>query len=441
MSWNVTDQDPGYQFIALSITQTAPNGQTTVQNPPMPAGVVQFGTTYFNGLQPNTTYTYVIYAAWSDGAGGIGWTYNPQPGIQCTTKAAQPASGGSKGTGSGSSSSDLALGPVTGLTAKWNAPDYKDVTVSFTAGAWATAAHTHLQGLKSVGPANYTANTNITRTATNAADTVPVSFTLTNIQPDSYMVWVTETVESTSSNSPNYLLEAPPPPGVLSNVSATWNADYTAVILSWAQGPGSPTTGMTLQRYAGAVSSSGTQPAPVQIPVTPPYTDTPPSVTSTSQYQYELTATNTFGQQSASSNVLSPPTAPAAPSKVVAEWSKKYSQATVTWAAAAHAESYEVVLFKTAGDGPLQSIPQKAGDYPNITSTTFTGPLTGQNMTAFQYQVIAHNRFGSNTSAFSNALVGPPSGPSTSTSAAATGGATSSNPTHTLVQKSGPQQP
>jgi hypothetical protein len=357
--------------------------------------------------------------------------------------AAQPATGGSKGTGSGSSSSDLALGPVTGLTAKWNPPDYKDVTVSFTAGAWAQAAHTHLQGLKSVAPANYTANTNITRTATNAADTVPVSFILTNIQPDNYMVWVNETVESTSLNSPNYLLEAPPGPGVLSNVSATWNADYTAVILSWTQGQGSPTTSMTLQRYAGAVSSSGTQPAPVKISLTPPYTDTPPSITSTSQYQYQLTATNTFGQQSASSNVLSPPTAPAAPSKVVAEWSKKYTQATVTWAAAAHAESYEVVLFKTTGDGPLQSIQQKVGDYPNITSTTYTGPLTGQDMTEFQYQVIAHNRFGSNASALSNGLLAPSPGQSSSssTSAAATSGATSNNPTHTLVQKSAPQQP
>jgi hypothetical protein len=435
LNWDLTDVDPGFLFDSLSITQTAPNGQQTTQNLP----AVQISTTLFTGLQPNTTYSYAMYAVWDDGNDGIGDTYSPE--IQGTTKPAQPASGGSKGTGAGSSSSELALGPVTGLTAKWNAPDYKDVTVSFTAGAWATAARTHLQGLKSVGPANYTTNTAISRTAANAADTVPVSFILTNVQPDSYIVGVTETVESTSSTSPNYLLEAPPPPGALSNVTATWNADYTAVILSWTQGAGSPTTGMTLQRYAGAVSSSGTQPAPVKISLTPPYTDTPPSITSTSQYQYELTATNAFGQQSASSNVLSPPTAPAAPSKVVAEWSKKYTQATVTWGAVAHAESYEVVLFKTTGDGPLQSIPQKAGDYPNITTTTYSGPLTGQNMTEYQYQVIAHNRFGSNTSAFSNGLLGPSPGQSTSTSAAASSGATSSNPTHTLVQKSAPQQP
>jgi hypothetical protein len=439
VSWDLADVDPGFLFDSLSITQTAPNGQQTVQNPP-PAGVVQVGTTVFTELQPNTNYTYVIDATWDDGNDGVGATYNP-PGISCMTKAAQPASSGSKGTGSGSSSSELALGPVTGLTAKWNAPDYKDVTVSFTAGAWATAARTHLQGLKSVGPANYTTNTTISRTATNAADTVPISFTLTNVQPDSYIIVVTETVESTSSISPNYLLEAPPPPGALSKVTATWNADYTAVILSWTQGPGTATTSMTLQRYAGAVSSSGTQPAPVKISLTPPYTDTPPSITSTSRYQYELTATNAFGQQSASSNVLSPPTAPAAPSKVVAEWSKKYSQATVTWSAVAHAESYEVVLFKTEGDGPLQSILQKVADYPNITSTTFTGPLTGQEMTEYQYQVIAHNRFGSNASAYSNGLLGSSPGQSTSTSAAASSGSTSSNPTHTLVQKSAPQQP
>lgn len=435
VSWNLEDVDPGYLFLALSITQTAPNGQATAQNPP-PAGVVQVGTTYFSGLQPNTTYTYVIDAVWSDGQGGVGYTYNPQPGTQCTTKAAAPASSGSTGTSPGSTSSAPMLGPITGLTAKWNAPNYNEVTVSFTAGENSTGYSIQLKG-----PATYSASNTIYRNPVQPPNkTVPLSDTFKNIKPGAYTVTVTETYE-TQSKSATYSLAAPPPPGALSNLSASWNDDYTAVILSWKQGAGTTTTSMTLQRYAGAVSSSGTPPAPVQIPVTPPYTDTPPNISSTSQYQYELTATNAFGQTSASSNVLSPPTAPATPSNVVAEWAVKYSQAKVTWAAVAHAQSYEVVLLKTEGDGPLQSILQKVGDYPNITSTMYSGSLTGQYLTAYQYQVIAHNRFGSsNPSALTNPdalLVPAPSSQSTSTSS----GSSSVDPTHKPVSKNAPQEP
>jgi hypothetical protein len=431
LNWDLTDVDPGFLFDSLSITQTAPNGQATTQNLP----AVQISETVFTGLQPSTTYSYAMYAVWDDGNDGVGDTYSPE--ITGTTKAVQPATGGSKGTGSVSAGSMPLLGPITGLTATWNAPDYNEVTVDFKAGAFSTAASIEL-----AGPATYKTNTAIDRVPADENETAPVSITFKNVRPGAYAVLVTET-HDTAISSASYSLAAPPPPGALSNVSATWNADYSAVILSWTQGPGTATTGMTLQRYAGAVSSSGTAPAAVKISLTPPYTDTPPSITSTSQYQYELTAINAFGQQSASSNVLSPPTAPAAPSKVVAEWSKKYSQGTVTWGAVAHAESYEVLLFKTEGDGPLQSIQQKVGDYPNITSTTYSGPLTGQNMTEYQYQIIAHNRFGSNASALSNGLLAPSPGQSSSssTSAAATSGATSNNPTHTLVQKSAPQQP
>jgi hypothetical protein len=431
VSWNVEDVDPGYDFIALSITQTDPNGHTTVQNPP-PDGVVQIGTTYFSNLKPSTTYTYVIYAAWDDGNGGVGATYNPQPGTPCTTNAEQPATGGSKGAGSGSTSSaPPELGPITGLTAKWNAPDYNQVTVDFTAGANSTTYHIQLEN----PAATYNISGIIYRNPVQPpADTVPVSYTFPNVKPGAYTITATEAYES-QTKSATYSLTAPPPPPTMI-VGALWNDDYTAVTLVWrTQGSGTTPTSMTLQRYTGAISASATPSETVQIPLAPPYTDTPPNITSTSQYQYELTASNAFGQTSASSNLLSPPTAPAAPTNLVAEWSVKYSQVKVTWAAADHADSYEVVLFKTEGDGPLQSILQKAGDYPNITSTTFTGPLAGQDMTEYQYQVIAHNRFGSNASVLSNGLLTPPaSSNSTSTSSSSS----SVDPTHKLVSNKAP---
>jgi hypothetical protein len=429
VSWNLTDVDPGYLFDALSITQTAPDGQQTPQNLP-PNDVVQIGTTLFTGLQPNTTYTYVIYAVWDDGQGGIGFTYNPQPGITCVTKAAQSASSGTQGTGSSSTNAGPALGPITGLTAKWNAPDYNQVTVDFTAGKNSTAAVTQFKG-----PSNYKTSTVIYRNAIQPPDkSVPISFAVEHLKPGAYTITVTETYK-TYSNSATYYLAAPPPPGALTDVSASWNAGYSAVILSWKQGSGTTTTSMTLQRFAGEVSASGTPPEPVQIPLTSPYTDTPTSITSSSQYQYKLTASNAFGQTSASSNLLGPPTAPAAPGNVVAEWSVKYTQAKVTWDADLHADSYEVVLFRTDGDGPFQSILRQAGDYPNITSTSFTGPLTGQYLTSYQYQVIAHNRFGSNSSALTNAealLVPAPSSPSTSE------GSTPDDPGHTLIKNTAP---
>jgi hypothetical protein len=207
VSWNLTDVDPGYLFDALSITQTAPDGQQTPQNLP-PNDVVQIGTTLFTGLQPNTTYTYVIYAVWDDGQGGIGFTYNPQPGITCVTKAAQSASSGTQGTGSSSTNAGPALGPITGLTAKWNAPDYNQVTVDFTAGKNSTAAVTEFKG-----PSNYKTSTVIYRNAIQPPDkSVPISFAVEHLKPGAYTITVTETYK-TYSNSATYYLAAPPPPG------------------------------------------------------------------------------------------------------------------------------------------------------------------------------------------------------------------------------------
>jgi hypothetical protein len=91
-----------------------------------------------------------------------------------------------------------------------------------------------------------------------------------------------------------------------------------------------------------------------------------------------------FGATTATSNIVPHPAKPAAPTNVVARWTVDYTQAEVTWDPVPHATSYEVLLFRTYGDGPLQSVVTQIEDHKNITTTTFTEALVGQNLTSYQ---------------------------------------------------------
>ena len=208
-----------------------------------------------------------------------------------------------------------------------------------------------------------------------------------------------------------------------------WDSAYTSVTLTWSQGSGSINTTLQLGRYAGHYSASSTAQETVNKPSSP-HTDTPPNISSSSPaYQYRLVAANSIGQSSALSNVLSPPQAPPAPANVVAKWSVDYTQATVTWDAADHADTYEVLLFRTTLiDGPTQ-----LEDHTGIVVTRFQEPLAGQAGIWYQYQVIGHNRFGSNSSALSNALSVQGSETSPPSSLPPSAGSPPTGPTHPVI--------
>jgi hypothetical protein len=179
------------------------------------------------------------------------------------------------------------------------------------------------------------------------------------------------------------------------------------VTLSWEPGSGTQPTGYQLQRYAGVFSPGATPEETIAIPSTSSsYSDTPTDISKDSKYQYQLIASNAVGHSSALSNILDPPQAPPAPTNVVAQWVREYSEARVTWNASDHANSYEVVLDKLDLIGATS--PE---DHKNILSTSFQEPLTGEWYIAYRYEVSANNRFGSSNSTTSNWLPGPPDPP------------------------------
>ena len=207
----------------------------------------------------------------------------------------------------------------------------------------------------------------------------------------------------------------PPPPGV-SNFQASWIDGYTAVAITWNQSSGTTATTIELQRYPGSVS--GTPQATATNPSSP-YTDRPADISATSTYQYQLIASNTNGTNTVQSNRVPPPQAPPAPKNVVAKWtisksSPPVASVSVTWGASPNADSYEVILFASYA---ISVAPYtQLQDHKNITSTTWDETLTPEYSTEYNYEVIAHNRFGSNSSAKSNGLqlplpTSPPSPP------------------------------
>jgi hypothetical protein len=378
LSWNIQgDEDATVQ--SATITQTDPAGNQKKQV----FGGDDIGTTFFHPLNPSTLYNYELDAIWIDDAGD-------STTETLTTSCATPATPSQPGTGHGGGGTATVPVPgrPTNLTASWNVPDYNEITVT-----WNVGGYTNRVEVSAEGPAPYLP------APTSYASYLPsgseLRATIPGVKPGPYNITVTDSDvigSQKSSASATCTLSAPPPVGPITKLVASWNSHYTAVNISWSQGSGSLTTGVELKRYAGDYSESGTAEVTAMVPLTSPsYTDTPPVISGSSQYQYQLIASNSFSSSSEVSNVLSPPQAPAAPANVVAKWTVNYTQVEVTWDPVDHTDFYEVVVWKwTLLDGPSEM-----EDHTNITTTTFTESLTGRGFIWYQFQVIAHNRFGS----------------------------------------------
>jgi hypothetical protein len=313
--------------------------------------------------------------------------------LECTgTTKAKAATGGGGGGGGGGVGAQVPIppDPIVNLTASWNAPEYTEITVN-----WQVGLDTTETRAEAAGAGSYTSNWSAE--LSQPSNKNPASATFSGVKPSSYTITATAAnISLTNTTSKTIALAAPPLPGAITGLNAAWNNNgYMSVALKWAQGPGTPTTSFELQRYAGEFSASATPQATVPVvPPSSPFTDTPPNITGSSQYQYQLIATNAFGQQSEVSNVLPPPQAPSSPTNVVAKWTIEYTQVTVTWDPSDQADNYEVVLLRTDSFDVITQLE----DHVGVTSTSFQDQLVGQLSTDYQYQIIAHNRFGSNSS-------------------------------------------
>jgi hypothetical protein len=235
-------------------------------------------------------------------------------------------------------------------------------------------------------------NSQATRTVIPQTPFGEGTYSLENEDSGPYSVYCTASNAAGSSTQGVAKLPVPPPPSI-SDLTAAWNSDYTAVTVSWSLGM-SPVKTLQLDRFAGKFQA-GAAPDESIVVKTAPFNDVPPNISQNSPtYQYTLTATGPFGENTATSNIVASPSKPAVPTNVVAKWVDNNTQASVSWEPVAHATSYEVLLFRTDADGPEQSLLIQLEDHKNITTTTFNEPLVAQNAAAYQYQVVALNQFG-----------------------------------------------
>lgn len=394
LEWNF-ESDVNGIIQSMTITQTAPSGTQTTQTF---STVTISGTTIFSGLAPDTAYSYVLTAPWEDENGDLN-----TESLECagTTKA-KAATGGGGGGGGAGTQVPIPPDPIINLTASWNAPEYTEITVN-----WQVGLDTTQTRAEAAGAGTYISSWSAE--LSQPSNKNPESVTFSGVKPSSYTITATAAnISLTNTTSKTIALAAPPLPGTITGLNAAWNNGYTGVVLKWAQGPGTPTTSFELQRYAGEFSASATPQATVPVvPPSSPFTDTPPNISGSSQYQYQLIATNAFGQQSEVSNVLSPPQAPPSPTNVVAKWSIEYTQVIVTWDPADQADNYEVVLLRT----DIFDVITQLEDHVGVTATSFQEQLAGQLSTDYQYQITAHNRFGSNSSLSNLLMVSSPQPP------------------------------
>jgi len=163
-------------------------------------------------------------------------------------------------------------------------------------------------------------------------------------------------------------------PAAPTNLTAT--AGNAQVALSW-----SASSGATSYNVKRSTTSGGPY-TTISSPTTTSYTDT--GLTNGTTYYYVVSAVNTAGESSNSTQVSATPQAiPAAPTNVTATAGN--AQVALTWSASSGATSYNVKRSTTSG-GPYTTISS-----PTTTSYTNTGLTNG---TTYYYVVSAVNTAG-----------------------------------------------
>jgi hypothetical protein len=195
---------------------------------------------------------------------------------------------------------------------------------------------------------------------------------------------------------------------IISNFDAEWNSEYNGVALQWGLGAGSLPNAAKMDRYVGPNFPPSAAPqASFDIPINSPYFDTPPGISASLQLQYQLVLSNNVGSVSSNSNILASPSAPSAPTNVVASWATEYSEVEITWSGSEYATNYQLQLWYEGVTGSASSLP----DTYSTGNTSYTVALSGIPFISYFYALVAQNRFGSSAPVFSSKLTMPAPAP------------------------------
>jgi hypothetical protein len=257
--------------------------------------------------------------------------------------------------------------------------------VSFSSPVYITPGTTYVASYYAPN-GHYSANVSA---FTSPFDNPPLHAVATGVSADGvYAYGATSAFPTSTYQAQNYwvdVLYAPPvPPPAPTNVSAT--AQINGANVTWTAPSAGPVDGYTITPYIGSTA---------QTPTTAPASATSATITGLTpgtSYTFIVTATNTAGAgspSSASNSVtVKPPTAPDAPTQVVAN--PATNQAVVTWSAPSSNGSpitgYTVTPY--IGSTPQTTVQAAA----SATSTKVNGLTNGS---AYNFTVIATNAVGS----------------------------------------------
>jgi len=262
-------------------------------------------------LSYSTTYTATITTGANDVAGNAiasnySWSYTSE-----VATASAPSAPTGVSASAGDTQATISWTAVTGATSY-------NIYWSTTAGV-TTATGTKIAGVTS--PYTHTGRTNGTTYY--------------------YIVTAVNTAGESAASSQASAMPLPPAPAAPTGVSAS--AGDAQAIISWTAVTGATSYNIYWSTTAGVTTATGTKIAGV----TSPYTHT--GRTNGTTYYYIVTAANTGGESTASSQVSATPLPPisAAPSGVTA--APGNTQTTINWSAVTGATSYNIYWSITTG--------------------------------------------------------------------------------------------
>src|SRR6516165_2416296 len=241
---------------------------------------------------------------------------------------------------------------------------------------------------------------------TTVASPTTTSYTDTGLTNGTTYYYVVTAVNTAGESSNSSQVSATPQPGIpAAPTNATATGGNGQVALSW-----SASSGATSYNVKRSTTSGGPY-ATVASPTTTSYTDT--GLTNGTTYYYVVTAVNTAGESSNSSQVSATPQPgiPAAPTNATATGGN--GQVALSWSASSGATSYNGKRSTTSG-GPYATVAS-----PTTTSYTDTGLTNG---TTYYYVVTAVNTAGESSNSSQVSATPQPGIPAAPTNATATGG-------------------
>ena len=300
---------------------------------------------------------------------------------------------------SSSKSSNTGSAPTapTGVTAS---PGNTEVTLSWTKVSGAAAYNIYWSTTSGVTPANGTKIPNVT-----------TPYTQTGLKDGNTYYYVVTAINNSGESAPSSQVSATPsapsssaPPTAPTGVVAS--PGNAQLVINWNTVTGATSYNIYWSTTSGVTTVNGTKIANV----TSPYTQT--GLTNGTVYYYIVTAVNSYGESSASTQVSATPSAtgipPVAPTGVIT--TPGNGQVTISWNTVIGAASYKIYDSTTSG-GPYTYV-------NSATSNNYT--VSGlSNGTIYYFVITAVNSYGE--SVYSTEVFAAPSSGGTGVPAAPTG--------------------